>query len=337
MIFPILLFFGVASGMTVTFSERDSTLQPTPDEAPEVATGSSDIEDEITGIELNDEKWAPSSPETAGAAAEIRCYCNLPTCVATSYMCKSKIPGCFSDLQDSMSFDEAIHGCLDFLPRDKEIMCQNKPGGEGLGVKHSLLLCCREDLCNHVDSVNRMTYNESMRRLRDEDIPNFQRQTPSYSSQEVWFKAATIAVPICGFLILLMLIVLAMKILRTDPQALPPKLWAKESTAGLLGGGLVVGHNPGADTSCCGSKKMPLLFQQNDCTRAASDATNRSQFQEKNEANAKLNNPTDLIDLHKASLRAPCNLYQPLIPPSHLPAIHSNIYTNSTGWPLKNS
>lgn len=41
-------------------------------------------------------------------------------------------------------------------------MCQNRPGGAGLGVKHSLLLCCREDLCNHVDSVNRMSFNDSI-------------------------------------------------------------------------------------------------------------------------------------------------------------------------------
>jgi len=34
----------------------------------------------------------------------------------------------------------------------------------------------------------------------------------------VWFRAATIAVPICGALILLMLIALAVRILRTDSQ-----------------------------------------------------------------------------------------------------------------------
>lgn len=37
-------------------------------------------------------------------------------------------------------------------------------------------------------------------------------------SAEMWFKAATIAVPICGALILVLLIVLAVRLLRADSQ-----------------------------------------------------------------------------------------------------------------------
>jgi len=47
----------------------------------------------------------------------------------------------------------------------------------------------------------------------------FQSSNPSnypHENHEVWFKAATIAVPICGAMILLMLVVLAFKILRAD-------------------------------------------------------------------------------------------------------------------------
>lgn len=42
------------------------------------------------------------------------------------------------------------------------------------------------------------------------------RQAPGYTSAEVWFRAATIAVPICGALILLVLIALAVRILQSD-------------------------------------------------------------------------------------------------------------------------
>lgn len=38
----------------------------------------------------------------------------------------------------------------------------------------------------------------------------------AYTDQELWFRAATIAVPICGALILLILVLLAMKLLRSD-------------------------------------------------------------------------------------------------------------------------
>jgi len=37
-----------------------------------------------------------------------------------------------------------------------------------------------------------------------------------YSDSEVWFRAATIAVPICGAVILFVLIALAVKILKNE-------------------------------------------------------------------------------------------------------------------------
>lgn len=48
--------------------------------------------------------------------------------------------------------------------------------------------------------------------------------SPGYNSNEVWFKAAIIAVPICGTVILFVLIVLAIKILRTDTFSSTSKL-----------------------------------------------------------------------------------------------------------------
>lgn len=46
-----------------------------------------------------------------------------------------------------------------------------------------------------------------------------QQQEPFlYSNSEVWFRAATIAVPICGAVILFVLIALAVKILKSEHQ-----------------------------------------------------------------------------------------------------------------------
>ncbi|KAJ8909395.1 hypothetical protein NQ315_014521, partial [Exocentrus adspersus] len=53
-----------------------------------------------------------------------------------------------------------------------------------------------------------------------EDSDNkHQQQAPFlYSDSEVWFRAATIAVPICGAVILFVLIALAVKILKNEHQ-----------------------------------------------------------------------------------------------------------------------
>uniref|UniRef100_A0A1B6DJ73 BMP and activin membrane-bound inhibitor C-terminal domain-containing protein n=1 Tax=Clastoptera arizonana TaxID=38151 RepID=A0A1B6DJ73_9HEMI len=165
------------------------------------------------------------------------------------------------------------------------------------------------------------------------------RQATSYSNAEVWFKAATIAVPICGILILFILIALAIKILRSDTiddRVLAAKLRAKHgvfSPVNLNGPSIVHQlHLPHSNeiNDNAAHKKMPLLFQHNDSTNITNGCTNRSLShghgvnilhscpqKEKNEANAKLNfsqnlpdlapivpvhdAPTNLIDLHKST------------------------------------
>lgn len=225
------------------------------------------------------------------------CFCNMPDCVMTNYMCRSDGMGCFSDLNDNQDFSQAVHGCLDFLSWDKGRSCQNVPAS-GTGKEGSLLLCCHEDMCNHVDSPEaREKYNETILAVRSQLRLGDDGERVEYTDQDaLWFRAATVAVPIFGALILLILIFLALKILRTDPQSLQPKLRVGPNTRVMMGT-----NNPHMDT---GAKKLPLLYQHNDCT---------SRAQEKNEANAKLNSPATLLDLHKSSQRAPCNLYQPLI------------------------
>lgn len=72
---------------------------------------------------------------------EVRCFCNQPECVTQGYLCRGR--GCFtelpSDLNPSLIRPERSpwHGCLG--DGFKERQC---PTG---------LLCCEQDLCNHVD------------------------------------------------------------------------------------------------------------------------------------------------------------------------------------------
>ncbi|XP_014252810.1 BMP and activin membrane-bound inhibitor homolog [Cimex lectularius] len=288
--------------------------------------------------------WATSETvQEKDTNQEIRCYCNLAECVETSYLCKSESLGCFSDLTSSTDFNKASHGCLELLPRERNHGCQNLPGAPKGLPQNTLLLCCKEDLCNHVDSPEtRNKFNETIHAVAAVHANNDEAQMlkgptsrrPGYSSHEVWFKAATIAVPICGALILLMLILLAVKILKTDPQTHPPKLRGKGGgSPNLLS---VVAHNPSADTNMNPAvKKLPLLYRQNDCSMPEGE---KPAPQEKNEANDKLNRSPDLIDfhLHKVSNRAPCNLYQPLLPPAGVDAAHyKQLYSKPLvwGWP----
>lgn len=135
----------------------------------------------------------------------MRCYCNLPACITTGYMCKSAGRGCFSDLVDHVDVYRARHGCLDLLDSDRQQQCKNQPRPpsdpdadddvddvpaweQDAAAPHlqqqedavavaaaaqdvaaaparqdavkartpqdtpSLLLCCKDDMCNHIDS-----------------------------------------------------------------------------------------------------------------------------------------------------------------------------------------
>ena len=49
--------------------------------------------------------------------SELRCHCNLPSCVATGYMCKSAMGTCFSEIVDRSDLSKSRHGCLELLSR----------------------------------------------------------------------------------------------------------------------------------------------------------------------------------------------------------------------------
>lgn len=46
---------------------------------------------------------------------------------------------------------------------DRQDQCQNEPSPHSVSHPRSLLLCCYQDLCNHVDSPEtRQRYNDSV-------------------------------------------------------------------------------------------------------------------------------------------------------------------------------
>ncbi|XP_021913610.1 uncharacterized protein LOC110826856 isoform X4 [Zootermopsis nevadensis] len=154
---------------------------------------------------------------------EIRCYCNLAVCVTTGYMCKSEGGGCFSNLEDLPDVYRARHGCLGILDGVRLDQCL-QPGSSRSPPQ--TLWCCHKDMCNHIDSPeNKLRFNDSfpgsILNTRTDRLylsgASGAAQTPAgYYNNEVWLKAATIAVPICGALILFFLIALAIKMLRRD-------------------------------------------------------------------------------------------------------------------------
>lgn len=169
----------------------------------------------------------------------VRCFCNLPSCVGTAYMCKSSGGGCFSELLDQSNPTagfpggdyKGLHGCVELLSdRNQRKWCENSDGSSSKtnyrkrNQSKSLLLCCYHDMCNHADNpetkillndtVLSASTNESDN--RSVDTIGIKQDAALYTDSEVWFRAATIAVPICGVVILLVLIILAVKLLRTE-------------------------------------------------------------------------------------------------------------------------
>ncbi|XP_074036374.1 uncharacterized protein [Leptinotarsa decemlineata] len=158
----------------------------------------------------------------------VRCFCNLPSCVTTGYMCKSSGGTCFSDVIDqSASVYRGHHGCLELLnEEDQQSKCQRRGINERTTIRRkenskSLLICCHHDMCNHIESPPaKNLMNDSLL----DDVTQVtetryqQKETFLYSEADVWFRAATIAVPICGAVILFLLIALAVKILKSEHQ-----------------------------------------------------------------------------------------------------------------------
>ncbi|KFP80595.1 BMP and activin membrane-bound inhibitor, partial [Acanthisitta chloris] len=160
---------------------------------------------------------------------EIRCYCDAAHCVATGYMCKSELSACFSRLLDPQNTHSPLtHGCLDSIASTADI-CQAKQAQNHSGTTTmSTLECCHEDMCNYrglhdVLSPSRgdtsgWRQSKPCASAIIDLVVNVSRDTRGGS--KLWFRAAVIAVPIAGGLILVLLIMLALRMLRSENKRL---------------------------------------------------------------------------------------------------------------------
>ncbi|GAB6023110.1 hypothetical protein CHUAL_007197 [Chamberlinius hualienensis] len=177
---------------------------------------------------------------TMGYGDEIRCYCNLSVCVSTGYMCKSSAGACFSEVSPDGDIGKARHGCLHLLRPTKREVCEQRlwdnSNGNLLTDTFPFLSCCSQDMCNYMDCLDikihihtkaNQTYSQGAPGSSSEDreplFGNAAESQPANGSpinemrrQDLWFKAAVIAVPIAGGFILIMLILLAVHLLRKD-------------------------------------------------------------------------------------------------------------------------
>lgn len=156
---------------------------------------------------------------------EIRCYCDAAHCVATGYMCKSELSACFSRLLHPHNTNSPLtHGCLDSLSSTADI-CRAKEAQNHSGPPVPTLECCHEDMCNYRGLQDVLSppkgdpSGQGSRHPQDSRnlIPKAQELA---TSKELWFRAAVIAVPIAGGLILVLLITLALRMLRSENKRL---------------------------------------------------------------------------------------------------------------------
>lgn len=175
---------------------------------------------------------------------EIRCHCNESGCVSTGYMCKSPLGMCYSLLQrQEMDLNEnalSVHGCAENLRPALRDLCRksgsssnsNKKGQSNDIIRTStslegdlspLLLCCKKDMCNYEKNVASVQFstntqsNGSIQRGRKQNHMSYAGSyTERRDSGDLWFKAAVIAVPIAGAFILTVLVLIAIRMLRTD-------------------------------------------------------------------------------------------------------------------------
>ncbi|XP_035217269.1 BMP and activin membrane-bound inhibitor homolog, partial [Stegodyphus dumicola] len=89
--------------------------------------------------------------------ADVRCYCNLPVCVTSGYMCKSSLGICVSDFFDySGDLWRSRHACLELISKNSQEMAPLEcPDSDPELEKRTYptRLCCQEDMCNYFRNV----------------------------------------------------------------------------------------------------------------------------------------------------------------------------------------
>uniref|UniRef100_A0A8C7XLJ0 BMP and activin membrane-bound inhibitor homolog n=1 Tax=Oryzias sinensis TaxID=183150 RepID=A0A8C7XLJ0_9TELE len=154
---------------------------------------------------------------------EIRCYCDAPHCVATGYMCKSEVNACFTRVLDPLNANSPLtHGCLE--PGAADACSSRRAATAADGLSGALALeCCHDDMCNYrgLHDLAHTKDSADGRYQADGNNRNLVTRVQELgSAKEVWFRAAVIAVPIAGGLILVLLIMLALRMLRSENKRL---------------------------------------------------------------------------------------------------------------------
>ncbi|EMP31616.1 BMP and activin membrane-bound inhibitor like protein [Chelonia mydas] len=117
------------------------------------------------------------------------------------------------------------HGCLDSIANTADI-CQAKQAQNHSGTTMPTLECCHEDMCNYrglhdvLSPPKGETSGQGSRYQHDNSRNLITKVQELTSSKELWFRAAVIAVPIAGGLILVLLIMLALRMLRSENKRL---------------------------------------------------------------------------------------------------------------------
>ncbi|KAK2858667.1 hypothetical protein Q5P01_003287 [Channa striata] len=154
---------------------------------------------------------------------EIRCYCDGPHCVTTGYMCKSELNTCF--FLDPLNTNSPLsHGCLDPITNAADICSSSLRATNALsGTLPAMLECCHDDMCNYRglhDLAHPRDSTDGGYQPDDKNRNLVTRVQELATAKEVWFRAAVIAVPIAGGLILVLLIMLALRMLRSENKQL---------------------------------------------------------------------------------------------------------------------
>ncbi|CAG5895548.1 BMP and activin membrane-bound inhibitor homolog a [Menidia menidia] len=154
---------------------------------------------------------------------EIRCYCDAPHCVATGYMCKSELNTCFTKVKDPRNKNSPLtHGCSDSSANSVDV-CSSSQRVADILTGALTLECCHDDMCNYRGLHDHAHTRDSTgdRYQYESNNRNLVTQVQGLAStKDVWFRAAVIAVPIAGGLILVLLIMLALRMLRSENKQL---------------------------------------------------------------------------------------------------------------------
>ncbi|MGH0138222.1 UNVERIFIED_CONTAM: hypothetical protein FKN15_066050 [Acipenser sinensis] len=115
------------------------------------------------------------------------------------------------------------HGCLDPTANTADVCHAGRT--ESRAGASEKLECCHDDMCNyrglHDVSYPRGDSSDHGTRYQPDSSRNLLTRVQDLtSSKELWFRAAVIAVPIAGGLILVLLIMLALRMLRSENKRL---------------------------------------------------------------------------------------------------------------------